>query len=200
MTSKKVYYLLIAVLVAMGAVGVTTLVYGNKLLASSASKLNDAKLESRVIDEQQQSLAQAKQDIEKYADLEKIAKTVVPQEKDQARTVREIVKYAADAQVPVSSITFPTSDLGEKKTTAATTTAPLSQLKAVQGIKGVYQLEITVTNDAEHQVSYPSLINFLEKLEKNRRTAEVTTVGLQPDPKNRNMLIYTMTINVYLKP
>lgn len=200
MSNKKIYYLLICVLVVVCGLGVGGVYFGNQLLVSSSTKLNDAKLDTKVIDEQQKQLATAKQDISKYSDLETIAKTVVPQEKDQARTVREIVKFAADTNVSITSVTFPSSDLSSDTTTKKTNDPNLSQLQAVQGIKGVYILPITISNDVNKPVSYANLIKFLEKLEQNRRTSEVNSIGLTPNPVNRNLLTYTMTINVYIKP
>lgn len=207
MNSKKVYFILIGVLVLLGVLGIGSVIVGNRLLASSANRLNDLKLQTSVIDEQQNSLTKARQDIEDYADLETIAKTIVPQEKDQARTVREIVKFAEETNVPITSITFPTSELGQtktnskgKKTSASSTPPPLSQLTEVEGLKGVYQLEVTVANDQTRPVSYSSLIKFLEKLEQNRRTSQVSNVSLEPLADNRNLLTYSMIINVYIKP
>ncbi len=104
MSSKRVYYLLLGIIVILGGLSVGGVVLGNKLLTGSAGKLDGLKLEASVIDEQQNSLARAQQDIDKYADLETIAKAVVPQEKDQARTVREIIKFAQDSKVPVTNI------------------------------------------------------------------------------------------------
>ena len=217
MTAKRVFYIITGSLVLMTALGVAGLVLGNKLLVKSSGRLNSLKLETSVIDEQHNSLKQAKQDIEKYAELESIAKTVVPQEKDQARTVREIVRFAEESGVPITDITFPSSDLGSvkaKPTTpapstdssstpkapAAPATPPVSQVKPVEGIKGVYQLEVTIQNDNDSPTRYQNLLTFLHKLEQNRRTSQVTNVGIQPDPKNRNLITYNMTINVYIKP
>jgi len=209
MNSKRMFFVLIGCLIATAGIAAAGVFFGDRLLQKSAKKLNDAKLETSVIDEQQNSLAQAKRDIDKYSDLETIAKTIVPQEKDQARTVREIVKFAGEAGVPISSITFPTSELGVDKSGTSTSSSatskttgptPISQVTPVEGIKGVYQMEVTIQNDKDKPAKYTSLISFLKKLEQNRRTSQVTDVGIQPDPKNRAQITYTMTINVYIKP
>lgn len=215
MTSKRMFYLLNIVLFALSAAGIGAAVLGNGMLEKSATRLNELKLETNVIDEQQNSLLQALRDIEKYSELEQIAKSVVPQEKDQARTVREIVKFAAETGVPIKSITFPSSELGsstlitqtpststetDSATPAKPAPPPFTQVKPVEGIKGLYQMEVSIQNDKDSQVRYQSLINFLKKLEQNRRTSQVTNVVISPDPKNRSLLTYSMTINVYIKP
>jgi len=216
MSSKRMFYVLCICAALLTVLGISGVVFGNGLLQKSSKQLTDLKLETSVIDEQQNSLVQANRDIEKYADLEKIAMTVVPQDKDQARTVREIVKFADETGVPIKSISFPASDLGTivaapQATTPADSTdttstpakpaaPPVSQVTAVDGIKGLYQMEISIQNDKDSQVRYQSLINFLKKLEQNRRTSQVTNVNISPDPKNRNLMTYTMTISVYIKP
>ncbi len=215
MSSKRMFYVLSASITLLTAIGIAGAVFGNSLLQKSANQLTDLKLETNVIDEQQNSLVQANRDIEKYSDLEKIAKTVVPQEKDQARTVREIIKFADETGVPIKSVTFSASDLGAAVPAAPSTTSaegetaskpatsaapPVSQVTPVEGIKGLYQMKISIQNDKDSQVKYQSLINFLKKLEQNRRTSQVTNVSINPDPKNRNLLTYSMTINVYIKP
>src|SRR5687768_1157453 len=109
MNSKRFFYVLLGCLIVLIGLGIGTTMYGSKSLKESAKTLNDLKVETNVIDEQQNSLARAKRDIQKYAELEKIAKTIVPQEKDQARTVREIIKLAGEAGVPITSVDFPVS-------------------------------------------------------------------------------------------
>lgn len=213
MSSKRMFYVLSGCLALLAIAGIGSVYLGNNLLKASADKLNNLKLQTSVIDEQQNSIVQAKRDIEKYAELEKIAKSIVPQDKDQARTIREIVKFASEAGVPISSITFPESELGNAVLrpptpapaagTAAPTgpvTPPVSQVTPVEGIKGVYQLQITLQNDKDSPARYQSFINFLRKLEQNRRTSQVTNVGIQPEAANRNLITYSMDINVYIKP
>lgn len=204
MSSKKMFYLLIVCLVLLAGAGIGSVVYGNGLLKQSASKLNELKLETNVIDEQQNSLAQAKQDIDKYRELESIAKSVVPQEKDQARTVREIVRFAQESGVAITNVSFPASELGNDATTAPAAkgalSCPVTQAVLVEGVKGVCQLEIAIQNDKDTQTRFTFLMNFLRRLEQNRRTSQVTNVDIQPDPANRNLLTYSMTINVYIKP
>ena len=97
MKSKNSFYAM-AGLVALLIVGNISAVYfGDLLLTKKSESLMSVKLESRVLDEQQISIKQAKKDIEKYQGLEKIAGSIVPQDKDQAEAVREIIKIAGAA-------------------------------------------------------------------------------------------------------
>jgi hypothetical protein len=203
MNSKKLFFILCALLLVINGAGAAALVYGNKMLVKQNDKLTQLKVEASSLEDVQQSLVNAKKDIQTYADVETIAKTVVPQEKDQARTVREIVKLAADSGISISSVSFPSSSLGNKATTApgAAASGPSAntQTQKVEGINNVERLEVTVSSDSSRPVLFTSFVSFLERLEQNRRTAQVTNINIQPVSDNRNFLTFTLTLNVYIK-
>lgn len=214
LNAKGLYFVMIGLLVVLFGLVAASVYFGNKLLTNKTSTLIDLKLESKSLDEQQKALIKAKNDLQEYADLEKTAKAVVPQEKDQARTVREIVKIAGDNGITISNISFPSSSLGQpnkkpatgstpttpaKPTTPATTAAP-TQAKPVEGIPGVFQLDINVQSDPNQLISYTDLLSFLEDLEHNRRTAQVSNISVQPDTKDRTLVTFSLTLAVYIKP
>jgi hypothetical protein len=195
------------------AAGVTAVLFvgvSYTFLQKQSVQLRDSRLESRLQDEQQTALVKANKDIQKYAELEKIANSVVPQDKDQAKTVREIVAIANDSNVSISSINFPSSNLGlvvPKATSGSSssssqkvTTPPLSQVKQVDGIPGVYQMEVNVQSDSVKPIPYSSLIDFLSRLEKSRRTAQVSTITITPSTKDITKVTFSLSINVFIKP
>lgn len=203
----------VIVILAVGIVGV--LFYGNSMLKKQSEKLVELKLEEQLLEEQQASILKASQDIEQYADLEEIAETVVPQDKDQARAVREIIRIAGEVGIPISSISFPSSNLGTKQApvkqpsedseSSAPSTpppAPLSQATPAEGISGVYALEMNIVPDPTTQVTYYQFLDFLERLENNRRTAQVTSVRITPSTADsENPIIdFSLTINIFVKP
>lgn len=200
MTSKRLRLLLIGFIgiLFFGLIGGT---YGaNSLLEKQADKLITLKAKIEALNTEQQGLVKAKKDIKTYAELEKIAKSVVPQDKDQAEAVREIVNIAAANGVSLSTISFPASNLGSLNAQATTTTTSLSQLQPVKNIPGVYQLQISVVGDPNKPVAYDKFISFLAALERNRRTAQVSTISIQPNLANRNLLTFTLSLNEYIKP
>lgn len=212
MNSKRLYFLLIGVLV-LALAGLVGGAYGiNSLLTKQSRRLVSLKAQSQALTQEQTNLARAKRDIATYASLETIAKSVVPQDKDQAEAVREIVNIAAASKVTLGSITFPSSTLGgsvaptttpsaaAKTPAASTSKTSLSQLTAVPNIPGVYSLPITVTNSSDNPVTYTALYNFLARLENNRRTAQVSTLSIQPLAAAPGQLTFTITINEYIKP
>jgi hypothetical protein len=215
MSSKRLYFLLIG-FIGLLFVGLIAGTYGaNNLLSNQANQLTSLKAKSLAIGQEQASLKKAKEDVIKYSDLDKIAKSVVPQDKDQAEAVREIVNIAALYNVSLSAINFPASTLGTTTSpaggTSTSTTAPapsktnsktgvLSQLLAVKSIPGVYQLTINVVGDPNKPVAYDKFVSFLSALEHNRRTAQVSTITIQPNATNRNLLTFTLGLNEYIKP
>jgi hypothetical protein len=211
MTSKRMYFLLLGLTFLM-IVGLLGSAYEiNGLLGKHATKLANLKAQTETLANQQVGLKKAKQEVATYSDLEKITQQIVPQDKDQAEAVREIISIAANAGVPLTTINFPASTLGATTGTvapsggtspqAAITAKPsLSQLTAVPNIPGVYQLPITLQNDSDTEVTYNQFYSFLSGLEKNRRTAQVSNIVIQPDTKSRNNLTFTLTLSEYIKP
>ncbi|HVV66910.1 MAG TPA: hypothetical protein VHB72_02460 [Candidatus Saccharimonadales bacterium] len=214
MNSRYLYYCLSGIIVLL-FVGVIFGAYdANKLLASHA-QLN-LKAKSEALAQEQQSFIIARENIKKYSDLDEIARTVVPQDKNQAEAVREIVNLAAANHIALSSIDFPPSTLGGSSGASASiqgvpsaassssaANSPnssqnkLSQLTQVKGIPGVYELPITISSDPNHPIQYNQLINFLSNLENNRRTAQVDSISIQPIGGGLSFII---NLNEYIKP
>jgi len=191
--ARRLYFVLLAVVgVAVLALFGSVYVAGG-LLKAKSKDVAKARLDSLVLEQKQVQLNKARADIEKYQALADIAKHIVPQDKDQAQTVREIVSIGAASGIKLGAITFPTSSLGDPKT-------PHSQLTPVKNIAGVYSLDITVQSDTSSPSSFASFIDFLDRLEHNRRTALVKGISIQPDASNPSRLSFTLTLSEYIKP
>lgn len=210
MTSKKLYFVLIGLIVLLGAGTIGGAYAADQLLQQRSTVLVNQKATSTGLESQQQQLIKNKKDIVTYHDLNTIAKTIVPQDKDQAQAVLEIVQLAQQSNITrLSSITFPTSTLGTKSVTSSTvgSAAPapaangnLTQLTPVKGIDGVYDLQITVQQADTSAIPYATFISFLQKLEQNRRTAQVSNISVTPNTKNPNLVAFTLIIDEYIKP
>jgi hypothetical protein len=197
MNSKRLYQLFVAciVLLVIGMLGGAYVL--SSMLAKESATLAEQQKQLAVLDGRQSGLIRAKKDVERYQELADIAKHIVPQDKDQAQTIREITKLANQNGVQLGSFQFPNSSLGTKPGNAAT---DLSQLEPVKGIPGVYGLLITVQSTGEALVSYSDFINFLKDLEQNRRTAHVTNISISPSPTNPSRIDFTLTLQEYIKP
>lgn len=207
MTSKRLRLILIALLGILFLGLISGTYEANKLLENQAAKLVTLKAKNEALTSEQQGLVKAKKDIKTYAKLETIAKSVVPQDKDQAEAVREIVNIAEANGISLATISFPASSLGSiipqaSSSVSSTTksTVSFSQLQAVKNINGVYLLQISVVSDSNKPVAYDKFISFLSALENNRRTAQVSTISIQPNLANRNLLTFSLSLNEYIKP
>lgn len=195
MTAKRLYWVLLG-LIGLLVVALLGGAYGvDRLVSTQQTSLVNNRLQVAVLDEEESELARAKQDVKKYQDLATIAKNVVPQDKDQAQTVSQIVELANDNGITLSSITFPSSELGTKGSTTQT-----SQLTPVPGMAGVYSLQLTVQSDPNKPVAYSKFISFLSALEHNRRTALVSSITILPNDKDRSTLSFTLILDEYIKP
>lgn len=210
MTGRQLNIILIILILLIGGASIAAVVFGDSLIEEKSQEIVNLKAESKALEEQQLSLLQARKDVERYSEFEVIAKSVVPQEKDQARAVREIVKLAAETNIPISNIIFPASDLGQTSTLKRTEpkppggnssrAAPTSQVSPVEGISGVFQMEINVQSATQKPVPYESMLAFLAALEQNRRTAHITNLSVTPNSDDRGLVTFSLTINTYLRP
>ena len=220
MNSRKTYFVMIGVLFLLGIIAIGVLVGSTIFIKNQSQRLVQLKLEKRLLTEQESSLVQAKKDIAQYAELDSIAEAVVPQDKDQARAVREIIGIADEVGIKIKSINFSSSSLGAANTApqpnqssdgnsgsegggSKPAAPPVSQAKPVDGVPGIYSLEISIIPDATTRpVTYYQFLDFLERIENNRRTAQVTRVKIDPvtaDSQNP-YITFTLTINIFIKP
>lgn len=200
MTPKRMFFAMLGVVVLLLALCGVSTYFAQKLIVDQGSKLTAHKLEQEVLDRQVTSLQQAKQDIAEYESLELIARSVVPQDKDQARTVLELVQIASRHSITITGVTFPDSQLGQGSGKKKTADPKLTQLTPLDSPKGVYAMEIMIETDPDDPVSYEQLVGFLDSLENNRRTAQVTNISINPDSDNRNIVTFALSLTSYVKP
>jgi len=199
LTAKRLWFVLIAAVALCVMVLVACVYFATGVLKEKSKDVHDARLESAVLDREQTALTRAKADIAKYSELGQIAKSIVPQDKDQAKTVREIVNLAVRHHVKLGAITFPSSSLGSSTRPGVKGTTD-AQLQPVVGLRGIYSLSIAIKSDSAASPSYGDFLDFLNALEQNRRTALVSAITITPDAKDAGKLQFALTIDEYIKP
>jgi hypothetical protein len=215
LNSKNTHRLLLGGLVTMAACFLAVLFLGLSVLGSKSDALINLKVQVQAGDNQLRNLEQSKKDVQKYAYFKQIASTVIPNDKDQAEAVSEIFKFAQQAGIKIATITFPVSNLGLSTSTVSGTgsasdatnpsASAVTQAKPVSSISGLYGLELTITPQtgsevpASLQVTYPKILAFLKSIEDNRRTAQITSVVVQP-PTGTQSISFTLSINIFIKP
>ena len=215
MNPKQLRLILLGLLAISLVAFMALAVFGTQMLSGQSQKLVDLKLQNKTADNQLASLSQVKKQVEQYAYFNDVAKTVVPNDKDQAQAVLDIFHLADQSGIAVASVTFPTSTLGVKSSTSTEQSATgsasnaLSQAQPVKGISGVYSLELTITPQTGPQVpaakavTYHKLLGFLNRVEHDRRTAQITQVNIQPQGSTTgpsDLVNFILTINIFIKP
>ncbi len=207
---KQFFYIMTGVF-SLSIIGGGAMLYtANGVLEKRSSNVVALKLESAEVEAQQSAYQAAKKDVEKYAYLNEIINSALPQDKDQARTVREIFLLAKQSGITIKSVQFPSSTLGAvtsaagASASATTKSSAVTQAKAVDGLKGVYSIETIVTpfaDEKQYKVTYSQLIDFLSKIESNRRAMQVASIQLTPLGQNASDSIsFTLTLNIFIKP
>lgn len=204
-------------LVLLGVFAICILVFGAicynglKLLNQKSAQMVELKLKNKTAEAQLSNLESSKKDIAKYSYFKDVAHSVIPNDKDQVQAVLEIFQIAQASGIGIQSVNFPSSNLGAKvsatPSTAGTSTVTnkaISQALPVSGIPGLYSVQLTI-NPASganlapgEQVTYPKMLNFLNKIENNRRTAQITQVSIQPGLSQT--LNFSLTVNIFIKP
>lgn len=213
MSPKRSYYAMCAIVTLLLVAIAGGAYQGHAMLKAESTKLVGLKAKVDALSRQQVALQKAKKDVAASKDLYKIAKVIVPENKDQAQAVRQIVKLADDNKVVIDSINFPASSLGSGvaagKVPSAASTGPsattganptLSQLTPVLKIPGVYSLQLTVSSSTSTLATYSQLISFLSALENNRQTALVSSISITPDATLHNKFSFSLVLDIYIKP
>lgn len=212
--SKKLRLILFGLLALSLVLFAVIIVLGSSVLSSQSRKMVDLKVKSQTADNQLSNLEQSKKDIEKYSYFKAVAKSVIPNDKDQAVAVLEINQIAQASGISIQSIAFPSSTLGLRTTSvaptadatsASSTSAAISQAKPVTGIPGLYSLELVITPESGKdvppvkQVTYDKMLDFLSRIENNRHTAQITQVNITPAGDGQS-LSFSLIINIFIKP
>ena len=215
MSQRKLRLIFLGCLGGVAILFFATVLSGLNFLSAQSQRLVELKQQNSAADAQVSSLAASKKQVEQYAYFNTVAKTVLPSDKDQAQAATDIFKLADQAGISIANITFPASSLGSKPAaatsdaTTASSQSAISQAKPVEGIAGLYSLELTITpqtgtgvEDAK-KVTYEKLLDFLGRIERNRRTAQITQVNIQPEASDSGpsqFIDFTLTINIFIKP
>ena len=224
LTSKNLRLILQILLGLSVLLFIALMFVGLSVLSAKSREVVDLKLKDRTAEAQLSALKVAKAEIQTYAYFKDIAKKVIPSDKDQDQAVVEIFTLANESGLDISEITFPPSELGgtsgaataspnsAPSTSSQSTPAPsggtsksaISQAKPVEGISGLYSLKINIDPDAiGPTLPYSRFITFLQKLENNRRTAQITKVDIdpgEPEYSGPELINFTLELNIFIKP
>jgi Tfp pilus assembly protein PilO len=187
MKSKRMFFVIVAVLLLSIFGGGVIYYFADQYLSKKAQDISQLKAELDVIQLKIDGAIQAEKDLEELNFIKEIANQVLPPEKIQSNIVGDLVKFGEDTGVTVRGISFtPTSSTGEQLN--------LSQTKPLDGVPGVNALPMTLSVNGR----YEEILNFLRKLETNRRKMQVDNLMLTPQPDGGDITA-TLIINVYVR-
>lgn len=205
-SARQLRFLLLGLLGLCVITIFTIAVLGLNVLSSKSSELVELKVKTKTLDAQLVNLDIAKKQVEQYSYFNEVAKTVLPADKDQAKAVLTVFKLANESGISIANITFPSSALGGNAGSRSATSSPssaISQAKPVEGIKGLYSLQLTITPQTGASggktVTYDKFIDFLKRIERDRRTAQITQVIIKPE-LGTNAIDFTLVINIFMRP
>lgn len=214
MKAQQFNKVMIGFLVLMSLGLIAMLYVGNMLMQKSAVKLVNAKLDGIGYDAQEQTYLRARKDLDKYSDINETIQKILPKTKDQAQAVSELYKIGDETDIVIERIQFPTSTLGQKKTssvspsatkttatTSQTATQAITQAKAVDGMPGVMGIDISINLLPAKGLSIPydNMISFLQKVESNRRNMQIKQISVNTDTENGG-IAFNVTLTIFVKP
>jgi hypothetical protein len=180
------------------------------------------------LDNKQSDLEKAKIALSDYANEQETLSLVLPEDKDQARVVKEIYAIADQSNVRIDSVAFPSSTLGEKAaakpvptttdtatdasaqnpgTSAATKdtkpTKTISQATPVKSIPGVQSIllslgTITSKDSTIKGVRYDEMMSLIRLLERNRRTMQIQSIGIGQSKTASGESTYDLSLSIVI--
>lgn len=220
MINAKRFRIILTILLILQATGAGALtVYTNVWLTKKSANLVELKLDTVGLEQQQKVNLQAAKDLKNYESTRVLLEKIVPKSKDQAKTIGELLKIAEEIGVTIRTMTFPASELGNTiarqtvvgttPSAAATNSNAITQAKPVPNIPGLLGIEVSLSQidrkggSSGDGVTYKQLLDFLEAVEKNRRTLQIKTLQILPF-RNATGVVggysLSLTMNIFVKP
>lgn len=196
LNAKTFFYGQLGLIFIFGAILAAGTYYGNGLLAAKAKKIQEIHADIDLVQEKKAETAKLQKKIDTLADVKDLALKVLPKDKDQASLLAQIYDIAKGFNISLSDISFSSSSKGPSST---------SQTEELKDAKSVRVYPLTTGIEC---VSYPTFLSFLERLEVNRRKAQISSLSIQPIVNkagevstcpNGNISVNDLRIEVYLK-
>lgn len=190
-TSKKAFKGMLIVIAASAALSIGLFYITDQNLQKRSKEISELRAQEEISQQQITIYEDARKKIDELAYIDELAQEVLPTSKDQANVIAEIRGFGIKSGVSVDTISF-------NGVTTQGDNLDLSQTKEFEGVSGVRILpaQLLLAPDA----SYNSLLQFLERIEQNRRKIQVVGLSLTPNPENRTTFsTITIDINIFLK-
>lgn len=186
MTPKKLFYVLMGLILVAGAGGGAGYYFGMQRLQTSTAQIQAKLGEQKTNEETLTSLRAAKTKYQReiVPILPTIA-AVLPPTKNQSEILIQLQTLAKSSGLSISSASFPAAGTLPSQTS--------------QTIKSGDALALPITFQVRGR--YDQLQTFLTSLETLQRLTTVTNLVIShPDASNPDLLNYALTVNTFIKP
>lgn len=192
MKTKQFFYLMILIMISGFGVVVGAFYWGNQQLEKEASIVANLQTDRDIARDKIIALQKAKQNTDLSSEAERLLSVLLPTTKKQETLVADVIYTAsAEAGIPANSLTslsFSSSD----------DPSELSGTETYTEVPGVlsYPFNLNLQN-----ISYDTLLKFLQEVENNGRLVQVDNLQISPDKANPGEISNVLlSMRAFLKP
>ena len=200
MTPVKLRLILGFSLVILSTLGVIVFTFGYGQLKDFVVTAQDVASKAQTSQSSVQDLVTTKKFLEANADTVNRANQLVAESKSyvyQDQVISDINKYASEAGLIITNITFAAATTTATSNSAPTTPATGSATAAPSGVKSI-TANVTVQNPTD----YLAMLNFIHLIEQSLFRMQISQVGISGsnDDKHPNQVSSdVLTIEVYVR-
>ena len=200
MTPVKLRLILGFSLIILSVIGVGVFTFGYSQLKDFVVTAQDVATKAQTSQSSVQDLVTTKKFLEANADAVNRANQLVAESKSyvyQDQVISDINKYASDAGLIITNITFAAATTTATSNSAPTTPATGSATAAPSGVKSI-TANVTVQNPTD----YLAMLNFIHLIEQSLFRMQISQVGISGsnDDKHPNQVSSdVLTIEVYVR-
>ena len=200
MTPVKLRLILGFSLIILSVIGVGVFTFGYSQLKDFVVTAQDVATKAQTSQSSVQDLVTTKKFLEANADAVNRANQLVAESKSyvyQDQVISDINKYASEAGLIITNITFAAATTTATSNSAPTTPATGSATAAPSGVKS-----ITANVPVQNPTDYLAMLNFIHLIEQSLFRMQISQVGISGsnDDKHPNQVSSdVLTIEVYVR-
>jgi Tfp pilus assembly protein PilO len=194
MSAKKLYYLLVALVILSTLAIFGAFSWGKDRLEQNSSSVAELIAERDAQQENIIILQKAETESAEVQEVNKLLDRLLPSKKNQETLLLDIIYIAtAKSGIPITNISsFSFSGGSSGDPDALSGTLPYKEVSGV--LEYPFTLELA-------DISYEALLQLLNEIETNGRIIQVSTVQINPDKTNSGLLSsVSLAMKAYVKP
>lgn len=204
MTTKTMFYIMVAILVAT-ILGSAFMYYkSNSVLAESLKEIDTIE---KKIQQQDAEILNIDYGFARYQRLEDelpSLESILPSGKDQSAVVAQLSSIANNNGISLGNVSFSASSSvssakprSNTSTSSSTSSGPDADSLTTPGVvEGTSVLTMSIS---ENGIQYSNFINFVKAIEQSQRPFNIVDLSVTPDAKNANGSVsFSMVIEAFV--